>query len=237
MRCSGFRITERDEEIVRFAGLQVAVEARQIAAWQQMDKAHVFRRCKRLVECGLLRQERVAHGRPGLYLATRAGLDFAELELPVAKLNLWSYAHAVELVWLHIDLEREFGPRRVLTERQIRTLEGRAAWQAERSHERHRPRYALSGNGGPRSLHFPDLVVEGGGPQGCLLFVELELSVKAAERRREIVRSYVRSSHVERVRYYATRDALAAMRRTVARERAAEFTELREWLTATRLGA
>ena len=237
MRCSGFRITERDQAIVRFAGLQVAVEARQIAAWQQMDKAHVFRRCKRLVELGLLRQERVAHGRPGLYLATRVGLEFADLELPVAKLNLWSHAHAVELVWLFIELEREFGPGRVLAERQIRTLEGRAAWEAERSHQRHRPRYALAGSGGPRSLHYPDLVVEGGGPQGGLLFVELELSVKAAERRREIVRSYVRGSHVERVRYYAARDALAAMGRTVASERAGQFVELREWLPGTSVGA
>ena len=237
MRRNGFRITERDEEIVRFAGLQVAVEARQIAAWQQMDKAHVFRRCKRLVELGLLRQERVVHGRPGLYLATRPGLEFAELELPVPKLNLWSYAHAVELVWLHIDLEREFGPGRVLTERQIRTLEGRAAWEAERSHGRHRPRYALAGNGGPRSLHFPDLVVEGGAPQGGMLFVELELSVKAAERRREIVRSYVRGSHVERVRYYAAREVLGPMQRTVAREGASEFVELREWWPITSVGA
>src|SRR3954453_135311 len=122
---NGFRITARDEAIVRFVGLQVGVEARQIAVWQAMDRAHVFRRCKRLVELGLLRQERVVHGRPGLYLATKAGLDFAGLELPAARLSLWSYAHAAELVWLHIDLEREFGPERILTERQIRTLEGR----------------------------------------------------------------------------------------------------------------
>lgn len=236
MRCNGFRITDRDEAIVRFAGLQVAVEARQIAAWQQMDKAHVFRRCKRLVELGLLRQERLVHGRPGLYLATRAGLEFAELELPVARLNLWSYAHALELVWLHIDLEREFGPDRILTERQVRTLESRAAWEAERSYERHRPRYALAGSGGPRSLHFSDLVVEDGAPGGGMLFVELELSVKAAERRREIVRAYVRGSHVERVRYYAAREALAAMRRTVARERADDFVELREWWPAAGMG-
>src|SRR3954453_16127094 len=97
MRRNGFRITARDEAIVRFVGLQVGVEARQIAVWQAMDRAHVFRRCKRLGGLGLLRHERVLHGRPGLYLATRAGLDFAELELPPARVNLWSYAHAVEL--------------------------------------------------------------------------------------------------------------------------------------------
>ena len=237
MRTDGFRVTERDEAIVRFVGLQVAVEARQIAVWQQMDRAHVFRRCRRLVELGLLRHERVVHGRPGLYLATRAGLDFAGLSLPVARVNLRSYEHAVELVWLFIDLEREFGPGRVLSERQIRTLEGRAASAAERSRQRHRPRYALAGSGGPRSLHFPDLVVEDGAPNGGLLFVELELSVKAAERRRAIVRAYVRGSHVERVRYYAAGDALRAMLRTVERERAGDFVEVREWWPGTSLRA
>jgi hypothetical protein len=228
VRGNGFRITDRDEAIVRFVGLQVGVEARQIAGWQAMDKAHVFRRCRRLVELGLLRQERVVHGRPGLYLATKAGLDFAELELPAARVSLWSYAHALELVWLWIDLEREFGPDRVLTERQIRSLEFRDAWAAEHSNRRHRPRYALSGSGGPKSLHFPDLVVDGGAPEGGALFVELELTVKGSERRREIVRSYVRSAQAERVRYYAAGDALAAMGRTLAHERA-DFVELREW--------
>jgi hypothetical protein len=229
---NGFRLTERDEAIVRFVGLQVGVEARQIASWQAMDRAHVFRRCARLVELGLLRKERVVHGRPGLYVATKAGLDFVGLELPAARINLWSYAHAVELVWLFIDLEREFGPR-VLTERQIRSLEGRAAWEAERSHERHAPRYALAGDGGPRSLHFPDMVVEGGASDAGALFVELELSVKASERRREIVSSYMHSPHVGHVRYYAAGGAFRAMRRTVDGADAHEAVELREWWPTT----
>ena len=173
------------------------------------------------------------HGRPGLYLATKAGLDFAGLELPAARVSLWSYAHAVELVWLYLDLAREFGPERVVTERQIRAVEGRAARDARQADEHHEPRYALDGDGGARSLHFPDLVVDGGAPDGGLLFVELELSVKASRRRREIGESYVRSSHVERVRYYAAGDAFAAMRRTVDGAHASGVVELREWWPTT----
>src|SRR3954466_14317015 len=128
VRRDGFRITERDVAIVRFVGRQVGAEARQIAAWQEMDRAHVFRRCKRLVDLGLLRQERVVHGRPGLYVATKAGLEFADVQLPAAKINLWSYVHAVELVWLYIDLWRDFGPGRIATERAIRSHEFGNAW-------------------------------------------------------------------------------------------------------------
>src|SRR3954452_22079408 len=190
VRRNGFRITERDEAIVRFVGLQVGAEARQIAVWQQMDRAHVFRRCKRLVELGLLRQERVVHGRPGLYVATKAGLEFADRDLPPARVNLWSYLHAVELVWLYIDLWREFGPGRVGTERLIRSYEFGNAWAAQRAREHYEPRFALTGDGGPRSLYFPDLIVDRGAPDGRPLFVELELSVKAAARRRQTVRDY-----------------------------------------------
>jgi hypothetical protein len=235
VRRNGFRITERDEAIVRFVGLQVGAEARQVAAWQGMDRAHVFRRCKRLGELGVLRQERVVHGRPGLYVATRAGLEFGGLELPTAKVNLWSYVHAVELVWLWIDLWREFGAGRVATERAIRSTEFRSAWAAERSWQHHQPRYALRCKGGPRSLYFPDLVVDGGAPDGGTLFVELELSVKASERRRQLVRNYRSASQVGRVRYYATRDAFAAMRRTVEEEYAQDLIEVREWWPTTKI--
>lgn len=217
--------------------MQVGAEARQIAAWQEMDRAHVFRRCKRLVELGLLRQERVVHGRPGLYVATKAGLEFAGLELAPARVNLWSYVHSVELVWLFIDLAREFGTTRLATERAIRAHELGHAWAAKRARERYEPSYALAGGGGPRSLYFPDLVVDGGAPDGRRLFVELELSVKSAARRRELVRAYRRSAQVGQVRYYAAGDAFAAMRRTVAEEYAQDLVELREWWPATAVGA
>lgn len=147
VRSDGFRITERDVAIVRFVGGQVGAEARQIAAWQGMDRAHVFRRCKRLVELGLLRQERVVHGRPGLYVATKAGLELADVDLRPARVNLWSYVHSVELVWLYTDLRREFGPGRLATERTIRSLEFGNALAAQRARTYYEPGYALRGNG------------------------------------------------------------------------------------------
>jgi hypothetical protein len=164
-------------------------------------------------------------------------LDFAGLSLAPAKVNLWSYMHSVELVWLSIDLWREFGPGTFWTERAIRSLEFGNALAAQRSWEHYRPSFALRGDGGPRSLYFPDLVVEGGALGGGNLFVELELSVKASERRRRLVRDYLCAPHVGRVRYYAAGDAFAAMRRTIDREGAQDLIDLREWWPGTRIGA
>ena len=233
-RRGGFRITERDDEMVRFAGLHVAVEARQLAEWLEMDEAHVFRRGARLAELGLLQRNRILHDRPGAYSATAAGLERARLELPVARINLAHYEHSLELVSLYIELEREFGYGRVLSERQLRSLELRALAQAERARRSHRPTHAVALRSAARGLHFPDLVVEWGAPDGGQLAVELELTPKSRGRRAQILAAYRDAAHVERVRYYATPEALRALERTIEDERvndSAEVVELYEWTT------
>lgn len=230
----GFRLTGRDRAIVAFAGRQRAVEARQVAERFQMDLANTYRRSARLVAEGLLEHRRVLHGAPGVYMATRAGLDWASLRLPVARIDLATYAHDVEAVWLAIELEREFTADRVLTERELRSREMSAAWAAHRGGAPVEPRYAvpLNPNGGPRGLHFPDLVVEGGGPRGGLLAIELERTAKGASRLRRIIAAYRDGLHVEQVRYYASDGTLPALERSIAEERGnhvAQVFDLRPW--------
>jgi hypothetical protein len=226
---AGFRITERDDEIVRFAGLHMAVEATQLAAWLDMCVTTVRRRAARLAELGLLEKERVVHARPSAYTATAAGLERSGLQLPVARISLAHYEHSLELVWLFIALEREFGYGRVRSERQLRSQELRAAAEAQRARTRHRPTHAVPLASAKRGLHFPDLVVEWGAPNGGLLAVELELTSKGQARRRQIVSAYRNASHVERVRYYAPPEPLRLLERTVAAERATQVVELQPW--------
>lgn len=215
---SGFRITERDDEMVRFAGLHMAVEARQLAAWLEMDVDHVWRRAARLTEIGLLEHRRIVHGRPGVYLATAAGLDRAGLALPPARINFAHYAHSLELVWLFIELEREFGISRVRAERELRSIELQELALAQSERKRHRPRYGAPMRRAARGLHFPDLVVEWGAPEGGLLAIELELSVKSRSRRAQIIAAYGAAANIERVRYYATAEPLRALERSLAAE-------------------
>ncbi len=199
-----------------------------------MDLANAYRRGARLVEAGLLTHRRVLHGRPGVYIATRVGLDWSGLELPVAGIDLATYVHDVEAVWLGIELECEFTAEAVLTERELRSRDMSDAWAAYRNGQPLEPRYAvaLHSQTAPRGLHFPDLVVEGGGPRGGLLAVELERTSKGATRRRKIVAAYRDGLHVEQVRYYAVPEPMRALERTIADERAnkiAPVFELRPW--------
>src|SRR5436305_654924 len=161
---AGFRITERDDEIVRFAGLHMAVEALQVAASLDMCVTTVRRRAARLAELGLLAKQRFLHQRPQAYVATAEGLARVGLRLPPARISVAHYEHSLELVWLFIELEREFGYGRVLSERQLRSAELRAAAHATRARKRRRPTYAVPLASATRGLHFPDLAVEWGAP-------------------------------------------------------------------------
>jgi hypothetical protein len=236
-RRAGFRVTARDDEMVRFAGLHMGVEARQLAAWLGMDIDHVWRRAAALVELGLLEQHRVLHARPGIYCATAAGLERGALELPPARVTLAHYEHSVELVWLHIELEREFGIGRVVTERQLRSRELRAAAEAERQRKRHRPHYAVPLRSAARGLHFPDMAVEWAAPNGGLLAAELELTTKSRSRREQIVAAYAAASNVECVRYYAAPEPLRAIERTLEGAYAGELVELYAWSVEAEIAA
>lgn len=169
-----------------------------------------------------------------MYLATRAGLDWARVDLPAARIDLATYMHDIEAVWLAIELEREFGTDSVLTEREVRSREMPGAWSAYRGGEPLEPRYAvaLTSNGGPRGLHFPDLAVDGGGPRGGVLAVELERTAKGGSRRRKIVAAYRDGLNIDQVRYYAAADTMQTLERTIADERANEMAavfDVRPW--------
>lgn len=226
------RITDRDDAILRFVGTHVAVEAAQLVAWTGMDRSNLQRRLAQLVRHGLLTHERYLYGRPGVYSATDEGLLRARLGLSSAHMNLSQYDHALGLVWLHIELEREFGPSGIVTERMLRLAELRAAETAAQLGEHYQPRYAASLVGGAGRVHFPDLAVELGAPRGGLLCVELELTPKTLARRREIIAGYRASGEIEQVRYYAPPDQLRALRRALDVERVGRrdaLVDLRPW--------
>lgn len=229
-------LTERDLEIVRFIGRAGVAEARQVAArWQReerrqdgavkgMPQSNAYRRLRGLEALGLLERRRLLHAEPAVFLATRAGLRFAGLELGPRKVSAGGITHATEATWLALRLEEEFGEQRVVTEREIRARDGAAE----------RPAYAVEAGGtlpgGRRPLHFPDLAIEREDGEGPLC-VELELTTKGRRRLAEIVRAYVRGRHIGGVRYYVVPRSERQVREAVAAVRADSLVDVRPLAT------
>ena len=157
-------MTARDREIVRWIGRLRMASAAQVAKRFRLGRAVNYARLSGLVRHRLLTHVRIFHGEPGVYLATRAGLSIVDLELPPARVDIRTYTHDIELSSLVVELEREFGPDRVRTERETRaadtslgtapTKQQRFAVQLTGAHGQ----LQLTPAGHPR-LHFPDCTV------------------------------------------------------------------------------
>ena len=208
MRCEGFRVTARDRAIVRWIGRHRMVTARQVANRFGVGRSQCYARLTGLVRIGLLAHERLLHGQPGVYLATRSGLDLAGSSLPPASIDLRMYEHDLELADLVSELERDAGSAGVvLTERELRALDTPAG----QSPTSYRPTYAvllghgtqlrLTPSGAPR-VHFPDAVVVGADARPVA--IELERTAKGRARLRGILRAYVAARHVPEVHYYVS---------------------------------
>ena len=181
------------------------------AIW--VGRSQCYARLTGLARVRLIRHERVLYGQPGVYTATVDGLQFADVPLPPASIDLRTYDHDLEMVALVSEIERE-GHGRVLTEREVRAIDTPAG----RSAESYRPRYAvllghgrqlqLTPGGSPR-VHFPDAVIVDTNDRAVA--IELERTAKGRARLRGILRGYVGARHLAEVRYYTADDRVRSM--------------------------
>jgi hypothetical protein len=213
--------------------------AAQAAERFSLGRAVSYGRLSGLVRLGLLDHFRIFHGEPGVYVATKAGLSIVDLELPPACVDIRTYAHDVELSSLVVELEREFGPEQVRTER-----ETRAADTSLGTTFPEQQRFAVQLTGahgqlqltpaGHRRLHFPDCTVVDAPGQSAerVLAVELERTAKGRSRLRRILAGYVAARHVDAVRYYALGERVRNLvEAEVAAQRAHALIDVRAWPT------
>jgi len=210
-------VTARDIEMLRWIGRLRFAEANQVARRFAMDERNAYRRLRGLVARELIVHQRVFHAMPGVYCSTSSGLVCAGLRLPRPRLDIRTYAHDRAAASVTIELEAEFGPPAVRTERELRSHD---------AGDPPRPRYAVRrGYGlGRRGLHFPDLAIEL--DDGKSLAVEIELTAKGTRRLDSIVRAYLGGRH-HCVRYYAAPAALGGVERAVARAGARDLFDIR----------
>jgi hypothetical protein len=233
----GFRVTARDKEIVRWIGRLRMVTATQVGERFGLGRAVTYARLGGMVRLGLLHHARIFHGQPGVYLATRSGVSIAGLELPPARIDIRTYAHDLELSSLVVELEREFGPERVKTEREMRAADTDLGPAPA---TRQQFAVALSGAHGqlqltpaghPR-LHFPDcaVVAASGEAADGVLAVELERTAKGRARLRRILAAYVGARHIAAVRYYAVDERVRRLVESeAAAQRALTLIDVRVW--------
>jgi hypothetical protein len=204
--------TEKDAEIVGWVGRLGAAGSQHVAARFQMGRSWTYARLQQLVADELLEQRVLLHRRPGLYVASAAGLRWRGLErLGVQRVRPGGFEHAWELADAAVALEGALPDWRVLGEREIRACE---------REQRELVASARVGSlpGDRAALHRPDLALIS--PAGRVLAVEVELSIKAPARLAAICRGWARARHIDLVYYLAAPSVEGALARAIREARA-----------------
>jgi hypothetical protein len=207
----------RDRELLRYVGRHGVVRIGQVMIAMEAGRSVTYDRVATCVEAGLLERLELIRSEPGLLRATREGLRYAGLGLPVAVVSPGSVDHWLRCASTAQLLGRHFGHDRVLTEREIRfteQLEERPIASAE---------VGTLPNGAPR-MHRADLAVLA---EAGTIAVEVELTPKTPRRLQTLIRAWryeVAGGKVKEVHYHcAPGQTRKAVERAIVKVHAQEF--------------
>lgn len=173
----------------------------------------------RLVEAGLLERIATLPGDPTLLRASDDGITYARLGLPAAKVGPGQVDHWLACADVALWAEERWGPEALTCERELRLHEREAREPIGSCVVGELP-------GGRPMLHRPDLLISDSGRR---MAIEVELTVKAPGRLEQIVRSWRRARHVEKVLYVVPAGPThRAVARAVAATHAQERVIVRE---------
>jgi hypothetical protein len=174
---------DRDRELVRLVGRHGVMTVEQAMRATGVGRTATYRRAAALIEAGLLERLDLLRSEPSLLHATRDGLRYAKLAMPVAAISPGAVDHWVRCTTAAVDLGESYGHDRVLTERDIvsrEIIEDRSIAKARLS----------GGNGyGVERFHRADLAVLS---EEGVIAVEVELTPKAPRRLEELIRAWRR---------------------------------------------
>jgi hypothetical protein len=183
----------RDQELVRFVGRHGLVAIRHVMAALDVGRTAAYRRAAACIEAGLLERVDLLRTEPGVLRATRAGLRYAGLGLPLAPASPGNIEHTLRCASTAQLVARRYGGERILTERELVLAEqiaGRPIASATLGEYRGRPR-----------LHRPDLAVFA---EVGTIAIEVELTPKAPYRLQGLIRAWrlaAMSSDLSEVHY------------------------------------
>jgi hypothetical protein len=204
----------RDHKIVRFIGRHGIVAMAHVMEELGVGRTAAYRRVSACIEGGLVERLCVLRSEPNVLRATRAGLRYAGLGLPVAKASAGSIEHWLRCASMAQYLALEFGAEEIVSERELALAE---------KVEGHPIASARLGEG---RMHRPDLVAF---DEGRTVAIEVELTPKAPRRLEGLIRAWRRASWVAEVRYYcAPGQTRRAVERAVAKAYASERVRVME---------
>lgn len=170
----------RDRELVGYVGRQGIVGVGQVMARMEVGRSVTYRRIAACVDRGLLERVRLLRDEPTVIRATREGLDYAGLGLPVASVTPGLVRHHLACADMAIHAGRLHGEDRVLTEREF-------TWR-ERIEERPIASVVVgSGRGRSPRRHRADLAIT---TDEGVIAVEVELTAKAPRRLEDLIRAW-----------------------------------------------
>ena len=203
--------TEKDAGIVGWIGRLGAADAEHVMGRFAMGRSWAYARLSRLVKDGLLEQRTLLYRQPGLYLATADGLRWQGLgRLGVYRVSPGGFQHAQEVATAAVALHHALPGWEVLSEREIRMQESDRDELIASARLGELP-------GGRPALHRPDLALVS--PEGNVVAVEVELSIKAPRRLAAICRAWARARHISGVYYLAAPAVARAVQRAIAETR------------------
>ncbi len=211
----------RDWELVRYVGRNGVVAMRHVMAALGVGRTAAYRRVATCVEAGLLERLDLVRSEPGVLRATRDGLRYAGLGLPVAAVSPGAVDHLLRCATTAQLVGDHYGHDRVLTERELvlaEKIEGHPIASAEVGESHY----------GPPRLHRPDIAVLA---ESGTIAIEVELTPKSPRRLQGLIRAWRRTIArrvIAEVHYHC---APGQTRRAV--ERAAAEVKAREWIAIT----
>lgn len=205
--------TYRDGQIVDWIGRLGAAGAEHAMRRFCLSRTVAYGRLSSLVRDGLLEHQAILYARPGVYLATTAGLRWqGNQRLGRCTLSAGGFEHAWQIARVAVELEVRLPDWLVLSEREIRAEEldaGKLVASAQVGVAADRP-----------VLHRPDLALVG--TDGRVVAIEIELSVKSATRLVAICRGWARARHLDHVYYLAALPPARAVERAIRTTSAAD---------------
>jgi hypothetical protein len=179
------QFTDRDKIIITFIARHKFATVKQVSQYMDMGIKAAYRRLRKLSENCYLQYKRIFLGKPGVYLATRKGIDAAGCEVGQSNIAMATYSHDIQTTEMALKFYEQ--GYKVITEKEILSETKKEIGQTGRQER------------------VPDIVISKNGKKTA---IELEIAPKSPARLRAIINHYARQRKYDQVWFYCQKQSV-----------------------------